>query len=386
MKKIISLSLMMFFTSMFAGAETYKGSSKCYLVATGEYANGNPVLIFDLVENGGTFSQTAPFVEGTQINTLTDGSISGSSLEINFTMAVASAPDTPILRYEIRGEVFDRYRATDFQALKKFLEQPSAVEGKTNGQVIDNTLPAVLPFDDSWVIRLERNYPYFVWVVNHGNAYLQTINLPSKNLAGEADFYNLGYLDELDLRDNAITGVKVASSYIGTVRLSQNAIPLSKLPIPTNFSSWEYQPQTITENIEYSEDESIEIDLSSEKTIDGKSTQFIWTSATGVAVLVSGVDYTENNGVFTFSNPAQFGAFLRCTTLNETFMTPTNLAWTDYDFLLSPQTPAAIGDITADGRTVTGYYSIMGVKLQDEPANGIYIILYDNGSTEKRIK
>jgi uncharacterized repeat protein (TIGR02543 family) len=45
-----------------------------------------------------------------------------------------------------------------------------------------------------------------------------------------------------------------------------------------------------------------------------------------------------------------------------------------------------IGDVLADGRTITGYYSIMGVKLPDEPARGVYIVTYDNGTAEKRIK
>jgi len=35
---------------------------------------------------------------------------------------------------------------------------------------------------------------------------------------------------------------------------------------------------------------------------------------------------------------------------------------------------------------IIGYYSILGAKLDKEPASGIYIILYDNGSTEKRVK
>jgi hypothetical protein len=35
---------------------------------------------------------------------------------------------------------------------------------------------------------------------------------------------------------------------------------------------------------------------------------------------------------------------------------------------------------------VTGYYSVLGVKLQREPQSGIYIILYDSGKAEKVIK
>ncbi len=45
-----------------------------------------------------------------------------------------------------------------------------------------------------------------------------------------------------------------------------------------------------------------------------------------------------------------------------------------------------IGEVPADGRKVTGYYTLTGIKLQDEPASGFYIIMYDNGRAEKRMK
>jgi len=35
---------------------------------------------------------------------------------------------------------------------------------------------------------------------------------------------------------------------------------------------------------------------------------------------------------------------------------------------------------------ITGYYSILGVKLPKEPVNGVYIITYDDGTVEKKIK
>jgi hypothetical protein len=39
-----------------------------------------------------------------------------------------------------------------------------------------------------------------------------------------------------------------------------------------------------------------------------------------------------------------------------------------------------------DSRTPVAYYNIMGVKLQDAPEKGLYIVVYDNGSTEKKMK
>ena len=36
--------------------------------------------------------------------------------------------------------------------------------------------------------------------------------------------------------------------------------------------------------------------------------------------------------------------------------------------------------------SVAGYYSITGQRLLQEPQKGIYIVVYENGTTEKRVK
>ncbi|MDR1729963.1 MAG: hypothetical protein LBR52_04805 [Prevotellaceae bacterium] len=43
----------------------------------------------------------------------------------------------------------------------------------------------------------------------------------------------------------------------------------------------------------------------------------------------------------------------------------------------------AIDEMPARDKTVTGYYTILGQKLMNEPAEGMYIILYDDGTSEK---
>ncbi len=45
-----------------------------------------------------------------------------------------------------------------------------------------------------------------------------------------------------------------------------------------------------------------------------------------------------------------------------------------------------ISNVLANGRNITGYYNITGVKLQNEPASGFYIITYSNGTAEKVLK
>jgi len=44
------------------------------------------------------------------------------------------------------------------------------------------------------------------------------------------------------------------------------------------------------------------------------------------------------------------------------------------------------GQATSLPANIVGYYSILGVKLNKEPASGIYIIVYDNGTAEKVMK
>jgi len=46
----------------------------------------------------------------------------------------------------------------------------------------------------------------------------------------------------------------------------------------------------------------------------------------------------------------------------------------------------AIGDVTVDGKIIVGYYSILGVKLDDAPATGIFIEKYSDGTSAKIVK
>ncbi len=45
-----------------------------------------------------------------------------------------------------------------------------------------------------------------------------------------------------------------------------------------------------------------------------------------------------------------------------------------------------IDNIQANEAEIIGYYSFTGQKLSEEPESGLYIVLYDNGTSEKRIK
>ena len=54
------------------------------------------------------------------------------------------------------------------------------------------------------------------------------------------------------------------------------------------------------------------------------------------------------------------------------------------DFIPPPGT--GIKEISVEKASVSAYYDLLGRKLPKEPANGIYIILYDNGTAKKVMK
>ena len=47
---------------------------------------------------------------------------------------------------------------------------------------------------------------------------------------------------------------------------------------------------------------------------------------------------------------------------------------------------SAVNDISEESRNVVGYFDVLGRKFTEEPTSGIYIIVYDNGKTEKILK
>lgn len=61
--------------------------------------------------------------------------------------------------------------------------------------------------------------------------------------------------------------------------------------------------------------------------------------------------------------------------------------WKEFNVVELPQTTAINETSTHNSEeTIIAYYSITGVKLSNEPKSGIYIVVYNNGKAEKRIK
>ncbi len=67
------------------------------------------------------------------------------------------------------------------------------------------------------------------------------------------------------------------------------------------------------------------------------------------------------------------------------YLTTTN--WMNFANIL-PISSSSIDEtkISLPKPNIVGYYSIIGAKLNREPQKGVYIVVYDNGAVEKRIK
>ncbi len=56
------------------------------------------------------------------------------------------------------------------------------------------------------------------------------------------------------------------------------------------------------------------------------------------------------------------------------------------EFKIEELTTSSVNNIQAGNVTAVAYYSMLGVKLPQEPQSGSYIVVYNNGTTEKRMK
>jgi Leucine-rich repeat (LRR) protein len=118
--------------------------------------------------------------------------------------------------------------------------------------------------------------------------------------------------------DNKLTILDVSkNTALIDVQCRFNLLKFSTLPVkqPT-WTNFEYTPQGSIKlsKIQYAVNE--QIDLSSEMTVNGTNTDYIWKTLSG-KTLTKGVDYSDNNGRFTFPNPQS--DYIYCEMTNATF-------------------------------------------------------------------
>ncbi|TCN73247.1 T9SS type A sorting domain-containing protein [Acetobacteroides hydrogenigenes] len=288
-----------------------------------------------------------------------DSSVEGDTLICY--MRNESLPDFSMLYpFEtVKVLVASGYNQYEVGKLKAFLDQPSALEGKTNGQVVNPTYNSNDPstFGITWTgAAIEKRAASISWW--------------GKNLSGDLDFSNFSQLSgltisysqlktanlsscvllsTLQLDNNKLINVdvsgcsqlswfscqsnKLASLNVGsltklTTLITQgnslkvldlssntllrslycgdNLLKFSTLPVKSSLTTYAYVPQGV---ISIGEDITVNgttfkhvglgkaIDLSAEATIDGKATTFVWKMRRDGSVITP---TTSEGGIFTF--------------------------------------------------------------------------------------
>ena len=101
--------------------------------------------------------------------------------------------------------------------------------------------------------------------------------------------------------------------------------------------------------------------------------------------------FTSVNNYATTPQIIDFSVFSDLTLSNITLNVPTSslalyqnaAIWKEFNIAGNL---TSVDEVSASDVKVVAYYSILGVKLSQEPQRGSYIVVYNNGKTEKRIK
>jgi|GEM_PF-534595 len=137
------------------------------------------------------------------------------------------------------------------------------------------------------------------------------------NNISSIDITNNTLLKDLDLSDNQVKLLDISNNNaLEIVKCYNNWFTFSSLPIKqASWLTYVYSPQYnyLLDKV-YSPNE--EINLSEQLSINGNTTQYVWKTKTG-QTLISGTDYTENSGRFTF--PTALSDSIYCEMTNATF-------------------------------------------------------------------
>lgn len=135
-------------------------------------------------------------------------------------------------------------------------------------------------------------------------------------------------LESLLCSNNEISLLSVINNpAINVLRCESNQFKISTLPLKQNsWTTYSYSPQAKVELAKKQYGLTETVDLSSELTVDGKTTSYIWKTKGG-ATLTAGTDYNVTNGVTTFLKVQADSVY--CQMTNTTFpdltLTTTNI-------------------------------------------------------------
>jgi len=166
------------------------------------------------------------------------------------------------------------------------------------------------------------------------------------NLLTSLDVSKNTELYHLSCGRNQLTALDLSTNTkIESLECTLNPLTFTTLPIKQlTWISYAYSPQNALKlpKNKYSTNE--EIDLSSQLTVSGNTTNYIWKTISG-ATLVKNLDYTELNGKFTFL--AAQGDYLVCNMTNASFpnltLTTETISVTNTTPVVTMVTTSAIG-------------------------------------------
>jgi len=226
-----------------------------------------------------------------------------------------------------------------------------------------------------------------------GNNLLYELNLQSntKLQTLQCDNNFLGFFKELDLSANtALQTLYCGYNRLSALDLSANTA-LQTLYCPNN----QLPALDLPVNIKWvncNNNRLTALDLSGHSNL----TDFYGANQTADFTL-TGTNDNASLSVY-LNNPTDLADGL---TYSGGVLTSTSTTITSSPFIVETNNPAytlngtlnlsydLTTSVVETGHTptrVTGYYSILGIELPQEPESGLYIILYDNGKTEKVVK
>lgn len=188
--------------------------------------------------------------------------------------------------------------------------------------------------------------------------------------------------------DNNLTEVKVPAEYAGSISVKNNKLTFATMPKTTGELT--YAPQ---QDMEIAVADG-KVDLSAQYIVDGATTVYSWTA--GNAILTEGVDYTMQDGVFSFLNSFTDAT---CSMTNEAFpeltlaTVPVSIVKTGIEAVdaAAVTVSAANGAIIIEGDFNVATIADMAgrtiaAKAVTPVAAGIYVVNVDGNAVKVAVK
>ena len=213
------------------------------------------------------------------------------------------------------------------------------------------------------------------------NTALTTLSCSDNQLSSLDVTQNIA-LTDFYCYNNQLTALDVSNNAaLTSLYCYNNQLRFSTLPLrQPSWTDYYYSPQTKVELAKKQYGLTETVDLSSELTVDGKTTSYIWKTKGG-ATLVAGTDYIVTGGVTTFLKVQSDSVYCQMTnaTFPELTLTTTNikvsqfpLSVGDSEYALKVYPNPATDNLSiemAEEIVKVEVYTLTGVKVFE---NGLY--------------